>query len=91
MNRKERRATSKKLGIMQYQQKLPFDKKLNLIRNNILSGKKLDEEFREETRLNIQSQLEEKESQRIYSLAESITKNEGIPMIDAIEKAKKQR
>lgn len=91
MNRKERRATSKKLGIMQYQQKLPFDKKLNLIRNNILSGKKLDEEFREETRLNIQSQLEEKESQRIYSLAESIAKNEGIPMIDAIEKAKKQR
>jgi len=87
MNRKQRRLTSKRLGIMQYQQKLPLAKRLNLMHENILSGKQMEKENAEAVRISIASQLEEKESQVVYSLAEGIAKRKNVPVIDAMAEA----
>ena len=90
MNRKERRKLSHKLGIMQYQQKLPRDKKFNLIKENIISGKTLHEDFIRRSKMSQQELEDEAEYQRIYSAAAEISQKEQIPMIDAVEKVKKQ-
>jgi hypothetical protein len=88
MNRREKRLTSKRLGILQYQQKLPRNKKFELIRENIIASKKREVEVAEEVRQKTNAYVEEKESQIILHLAEDIAKREKIPLIDAMEKAK---
>jgi len=88
MNRKDRRRMAKNLGIMKYQQKLPLNQKFELIRENIISGKKSHEEFIENNRV-IQEQFKnEVVSNKLYALATDISKREQIPFIDALEKAK---
>jgi CRISPR/Cas system-associated protein Csm6 len=88
MNRREKRLTSKRLGILQYQQKLPRNKKFELIRENIIAGKKRENEVAEEIRQQTNAYIEEKESQTILHLAEDIAKRKKIPIIDAMEEAK---
>jgi len=87
MNRRERRLTSKRLGIMQYQQKLPLKKRLNLMHENIIAGKQMERENAEAVRQSINSQMEEKESQVVYALAEGIAKRKSIPVMDAMAEA----
>jgi len=90
MNRRERRLTSKRLGIMQYQQKLPLAKRLNLMHENILAGKQMEKDNAEKMRQSINQQMEEKESQTVYHLAESIAKTKKIPVLDAMKEAQKE-
>lgn len=90
MNHTERRRMSKKLGIHQYQQKLPRNKKFELLRENIIAGNKLEKENAEAIRVDIQSQMEQIESQKVYSLAEVIAKRKGIAVLDAMEEAQKE-
>ena len=90
MNRKERRKMSKKLGIMQYQQKLSRNKKFDLIRENIILGKKMQNEAQEEIRQQDNKFTDQKESEIIFHIAEDIAKRKQIPIIDAMEEAKKE-
>lgn len=90
MNRRERRSMSKKLGILQYQQKLPLNKKFELIRENIVAGKKRQDEVKEEIRIQTNKFLEDKESDIINHLAENIAKTKKIPIIDALEEARQE-
>jgi hypothetical protein len=90
MNRKERRAMSKRLGIMAYQQKLPRDKKFNIIHENIISGKLMHEEFIEKSRIMQEKYADEVESIKLYNLASQIAHQEKIPLVDAFEKAQEQ-
>jgi hypothetical protein len=90
MNRSERRKMSKKLGIMQYQQKLPIGKRFNLMHENIIEGKKREKEVAEEIRKSINTQIEEKESQILDHLAEEIAYRKKIPLIDAMSEARKE-
>jgi hypothetical protein len=90
MNRKERRLTSKRLGILQFQSKLPIAKKLILMSQNIEAGRQREAEVREETRQEINSQLEEKESHVIYTMAEIIANRKKIPIIDAMDEAQRE-
>lgn len=90
MNRKERRRMSKKLGILEYQRKLPRNKKLNLIRENILSGKQAEKEMKEYVRQQINNQEDEKESLVIFHLAEFISKSKNITADDALIEARMQ-
>jgi hypothetical protein len=90
MNRKDRRRTSHKLGIQQYQQKLPLKKRLELLHENILYGKQMEKENAEKTKLDIAAQMEEKESQTVYHLAEDLAKIKKIPVIDAMAEAQKE-
>lgn len=85
MNRKERRSMSKKLGILQYQQTLPLNKKFTLIRENILAGKQKEQEFKERINNDISNQLDQKQSDIIYHLAETMAKEKNISLIDAME------
>jgi len=90
MNRKERRQMSKKLGILQHQQKLSLYKKFELIRENISQGKERQKEFEAEVEKSINSQISQKESDIIYSIAEKLAKDKNIPMIDAMELAQRE-
>jgi hypothetical protein len=90
MNRKERRRMSKRLGIMEYQRKLPRNKKFELIRENIISGRKLHEEFIRKSQLTQEELAAEAEVQKEYQLAAKIANEEHIPFADAVEKAKRQ-
>lgn len=87
MNRRDRRNASKRLGIMEYQRKLPRNKRFELMRENIISGKQQDQEFKERVKQQISEQEEEKESQIVYNLAEKIAKYKKIPVIDAMAEA----
>jgi hypothetical protein len=88
MNRKERRNTSKKLGIMQYQRNLPLKKKMSLMRENIIAGNKIHEEFIRRSKLTQEELQAELEAQRLYERAAIIANEEHIPFTDAVEKAK---
>jgi len=90
MNRKERRNMSKKLGIMQFQQKLPRDKRFNLMYENIVEGKKMQKEYAEEIRKQIDTQIEDKTSEIITHFAEDIAKRKKIPIIDAMKEAEQE-
>ena len=88
MNRRDRRKMSKKLGILQYQKNLPRDKKFNLIRENILAGKKREVEIKEEVRRQTNESLDETESKSIITIAQEIIEKEEISFIDALERAR---
>jgi len=90
MNRKERRRVSHKLGILQYQQKLPRDKKFELVRENIIAGKKREQEVAEEVRRVQNLTQDERDSENIQFLAEGIAREKKIPVLDALEEAQKQ-
>lgn len=90
MNRKDRRRVSHKLGIQQYQQKLPLKKRLELLHENVIIGKQMERENAEKTKVDITAQLEEKESQAVYHLAESIATTKKIAVIDAMGEAQKE-
>lgn len=90
MNRRERRQTSKRLGIMKYQQKLPLHKKFQLMQENIIAGKKMHEEFVRKSKLTQEELSAEQEAQIIYNLAADIANKEHIPFTEAVEKAKTQ-
>ena len=90
MNRREKRQLSKNLGIMEYQQKLPRNKKFELIRENIIAGKQVHKEFVEKSRVALTAQLEETESEKVFHTAEDIAEQKKIPVIDAMEEAQKQ-
>jgi hypothetical protein len=90
MNRKEKRSMSKKLGILDFQRKLPRNKKFELMRENIIAGKKRQLEVKEEVRQQTNKFIDEKESQIIHHIAEDIAKKRGIPVSDALAEARKE-
>jgi len=90
MNHKERRKMSKRLGILQYQQKLSRSRKFDLLRENIISGKQMHKENVERNRILHERLQDEKDSQKIYLKALEISEHERLPIETAIEKAKKE-
>ena len=90
MNRKQRRQMSKNLGIMEFQRKLPFAKKMELIRENILAGKQREEEFRLEVEQSLAKQDAEKEDQVIAGIAEAKVRTKGISLTKATTEAQKE-
>ena len=90
MNRKDRRRTSKRLGIMEYQGKLSRDKKLELMRENIISGKKLHEDFVRKSKMTQEELDDEIKYQKIYNRASEIANEKHINFTDAFEEARKE-
>jgi len=90
MNRKEKRSMSKRLGIMEFQRKLPLNKKLDLIRENIKAGKQKQQELKEELRVSLNKQEEEIESKVIYNLAIDIAKLKHISFEEATIEANEE-
>jgi hypothetical protein len=88
MNRKQRRQMSKNLGILEYQQKLPWKKKMNIVSDNIIAGKQAQMEFNEKVQQMIDEQTEKKQSEVVESLAQFIAKQKNISLIAATEEAR---
>ena len=87
MNRRERRQTAKKLGITKYQKNLSRTKKFDLIRENIIAGRQKEEEMKETVRQHQSENIDQKESEAIYNLANDIAKQKKLPIIDVMAEA----
>jgi NADH:ubiquinone oxidoreductase subunit C len=91
MNRRERRAMEKKLGISKYRNSLPLGKKMEIIRENIIEGKKTQTKKKEEVRVEQNkaeiSDLNKKVADRAIQLMLGPT---GIDLYSATEQAKKE-
>lgn len=88
MNRKERRNMEKKLGITKYKKSLSLNKRMELIRENIIEGKKKQKEMKEVRRLQEQEKVDEVASTRIAFIATDLMINQDISYVEAQEKAK---
>jgi hypothetical protein len=89
MNRREKRATEKKLGILKYKNKLSKDKYFDRIRDNIIEGKKKEAEMSEVRRLQEEGKQEEIIKNNISSIATSLMVKEGLSYNDALVRAEK--
>jgi len=90
MNRRERKTMEKQLGLQKFYKSMNRQAKFEKLRSNQENGKKMEEEFKQKIQLSIQQQDEDKESDVIASLANSIIKYKKIAFIDAIEEAKQE-
>lgn len=88
MNRRQRREFERKSGISKHRKSLPLSEQFEIIRNNILAGKRESEEFKRASSESQTSNIAEKNSSQIYDLALTISAEEKISFIDAIEIAK---
>ena len=87
MNRRERRHMEKQLGLQKHKKQLTRKKRWENMRENQENGKKLMEELENHVAASIQNQEDQKMSDTIQSMAESIAKRKQIPVIDAMVEA----
>lgn len=90
MNRKERRATEKMLGLTKHYKTLSRSAKWELQADRIKLGKERQEELKEKVNQSIQEQDDATESKIISVYADLIVKSKKLPMAEAIEEAKKE-
>jgi hypothetical protein len=90
MNRRERRALERKMGITSHKKSLPLSEQFEIIRNNIIAAKQDKEERTRQSKDKKQEHIAEKANQSIYDLALTISMEENIPFMDAIDLAKQR-
>ena len=90
MNRRERRATAKRLGIMEYQRKLPIAKRFELIRENIIAGKKMHEENVNKGVITREEYEAQVAAQKMYRKAMDLASRTGMSIDKAVDDVKKQ-
>lgn len=91
MNRRERRKMSRNLGILEYQRNLPFDKKMQNMRENIRIGKQMQLGNVEQVRQQTNSELEKKDSDVVNNIInEIINKGSKDSINDIVEEAKSE-
>lgn len=88
MNRSGRRKMEKQLGITKIHQKKTIQQKINGIGSNIESGKDRKAKTQRARVLQEQETSEVEVSNKINSIATTLTISEGLSWFDAIEKAK---
>jgi hypothetical protein len=79
---------AKELGLIKHKNTLNFDKRMNLLKENIEYGNRMQEDARNNVELYNTQFNDEKISSMIYNLAESIATRKKIPLLDAMEEAK---
>mgnify|MGYP000969581267 CR=1 FL=1 len=88
MNRREKRALEKRLGIRKHVKSLPLEKWAERVGSNIQDGKRRQAEFMEASRI-MQAEIDDNTQQNsLSSLATELMLKEGLSYIEAIEKAK---
>lgn len=88
MNRRERKHMEKQLGIANHKKSLTRAERFEMMRQNILHGKQMEEKMKENRRLQEQRKIDEGSAQRISSIATDLMVNKGVPYVEAVEKAK---
>jgi hypothetical protein len=90
MNRRERRAMEKKLGISAYRNSLPLGKKMEIIRENIIEGHKKQSKKKEEIRVENHKEEIADLNKKVADRAIQLMLNDGMDYYSATEKAKEE-
>ena len=90
MNRKERRASEKKLGLQKYYKTYSRSKRFEMLQERVQQGRRKEEEMKKKFEISINKQNGERYSNIVASLAQDIAIREKMPYIDAMEKAEKE-
>lgn len=88
MNRRERRNLEKRLGLQKHVKTLTREEKFERMRQNIIEGKKKEEEMREHVRVMQGGDKDKVDNNKIASMATDLMIKDGMSYIDALEKAK---
>ena len=88
MNHRERRHMAKQLGLHKAKKNMTRAEKFEMMRQNIIEGKKMEEKMREVRRVQDQGAQDQNASQRIASIATDLMINKEMPYVEAQEKAK---
>jgi predicted S18 family serine protease len=88
MNRSERKKMEKVLGISKHKKSLTRTEKFEMMRQNILHGKELQNKMKESRRVQDQKKIDESSAQHISSIATDLIINKGVPYVEAVEQAK---
>ena len=90
MNRRERRAMQRDLGLNKHYKRETREAKWERWRDNMENGKFLMEEAKERNRVLQNMSREDKESQEIALLAQKIAAKKEIPFVDAMTEAREK-
>jgi hypothetical protein len=88
MNRRERKQLEKRLGLNKFKKTLTRQQRFDRMRENIIEGRKKEEEMKEVVRLQKEGKTTEVDNNQVASIATELMINEGLSYIDALEKAK---
>ena len=89
MNRRERKAMEKRLGLGKYKKGLPKEQRFEMMRQNIIEGKKLEAQMKEVRRVQENQTNDNVSSARIASIATDLIINQGMDWVKAQEEAVK--
>jgi len=88
MNRRDKRRMEKKLGITKHRNSLPLNRRMEMVRENIIAGKEKQLEMQEVRRLQEEGVKEEVNNSRLASIATELMISKDLSYIDALEEAK---
>lgn len=77
----------KKLGITKHRKTLSFNKRMESMRENIISGKEKEEEMRETRRIQNQGKEDQVDNNRIASIATELMISKNLSYIEALGEA----
>jgi len=89
MNRRERKAMEKRLGLDKYKRGLPRAQRFEMMSQNIIEGRKMEDQMREVRRLQENQKSDSVASSRIASIATDLIINKGMDWVKAQEEAVK--
>jgi ATP-dependent Lon protease len=90
MNRREKRAMEKKLGITKYKKTLSMSKRFEMIEQNIIEGNNKQQRLKEEMRIRENSQADSQINKKIADRALDLMMKEDMDYYSATQKAKEE-
>jgi hypothetical protein len=90
MNRRERKAMEKRLGITKYKKSLPFNQRFEMIRQNIIEGNKMQAKLKEDIRVKENAKSDAEINKKIADRALDLMMKEDMDYYSATEKAKEE-
>jgi hypothetical protein len=90
MNRRERKAMEKKLGLVKYRKSLPLNQRFEMIRQNIIEGKKMQNKLKEDIRVKDNAKVDAEINQKVADRALDLMMKEDMDYYSATELAKKE-
>ncbi len=90
MNRRERRAMEKRLGITKYKKSLPMNKRFEMIEQNIIEGKKMQAKLKEDIRVKENAKSDAEVNKKIADRALELMMKDSMDYYSATEKAKEE-
>jgi len=90
MNRRERKAMEKRLGLTKYKKSLPLNQRFEMIRQNIIEGHKMEQKLKEDNRVKENAKTDAEINKKIADRALELMMKEDMDYYSATEKAAKE-